>query len=129
MSNPFKDQFLKKGLVTKKQVNKVSHEQRLSVPKKRNKKMPETDEQQNRIQQTSHERKFFVDGDRLPVFEWNGIKLGMLICMDMRYPEMPVVSSAQAAAVYISENYGKCRCLVVGEKGIEEELKKEGHDQ
>jgi uncharacterized protein YaiL (DUF2058 family) len=30
MGNPFKDQFLKKGLVTKKQVNKAIHEQRLS---------------------------------------------------------------------------------------------------
>ena len=42
----------------------------------------------DKIQQTSHERKFFIDGDRLPAFEWKGLKLGMLICMDMRYPEL-----------------------------------------
>jgi NAD+ synthase (glutamine-hydrolysing) len=42
----------------------------------------------DKIQQTSHERKFFEDGERLPVFQWRGIKLGMLICMDMRYPEL-----------------------------------------
>jgi len=42
----------------------------------------------DKIQQTSHERKFFVDGDRLSTFEWRGIRLGMLICMDMRYPEL-----------------------------------------
>ena len=42
----------------------------------------------DKIQQTGHERKFFTDGKRLPVFEWKGVKLGMLICMDMRYPEL-----------------------------------------
>ncbi len=42
----------------------------------------------DKIQQTSHERKFFIDGERLPTFQWRGIKLGMLICMDMRYPEL-----------------------------------------
>ena len=42
----------------------------------------------DKIQQTSHERKFFIDGDRLNSFEWRGIRLGMLICMDMRYPEL-----------------------------------------
>ncbi|NOX66743.1 MAG: carbon-nitrogen hydrolase family protein, partial [Chlorobi bacterium] len=42
----------------------------------------------DKVQQTSHERKFFVDGNRLPTFEWKGVHLGMLICMDMRYPEL-----------------------------------------
>ena len=42
----------------------------------------------DKIQQTGHERKFFVDGDRLPVFTWRGLHLGMLICMDMRFPEL-----------------------------------------
>jgi predicted amidohydrolase len=45
-------------------------------------------EHYDKIQQTSHERKFFIDGERLPTFHWRGIKLGMLICMDMRYPEL-----------------------------------------
>ncbi len=42
----------------------------------------------DKIQQTSHERKFFEDGEDLSSFEWRGIQLGMLICMDMRYPEL-----------------------------------------
>ena len=42
----------------------------------------------DKIQQTSYERKFFVDGERLPTFRWHNITLGMLICMDMRYPEL-----------------------------------------
>jgi len=46
----------------------------------------------------------------------------------MGYPELPVVGSAQAAAIYISERYGKCRCLVVGERGVVEELQQEGHE-
>ena len=41
MGNPFKDQFLKKGVVTKKQANKASHDQRLSGSKKGANKMPE----------------------------------------------------------------------------------------
>jgi NAD+ synthase (glutamine-hydrolysing) len=45
-------------------------------------------EHYDKIQQTSHERKFFQDGERLPTFEWHDVKLGMLICMDMRYPEL-----------------------------------------
>ncbi len=46
---------------------------------------------------------------------------------DMGFPEALVVSSAQAAAVYISREYGESSCLVVGEEGLEEELEKEGH--
>jgi len=42
----------------------------------------------DKIQQTSHDREFFVDGKRLPTFTWRGLHVGMLICMDMRYPEL-----------------------------------------
>ena len=42
----------------------------------------------DKIQQTNHERKFFVDGEQLPTFKWRGLEVGMLICMDMRYPEL-----------------------------------------
>ncbi len=56
MGNPFKEQFLKKGLVTKKQVNKVINEQRLSRSKKGNKKAQEDDEIQKRIQQAREEQ-------------------------------------------------------------------------
>ena len=42
----------------------------------------------DKIQQTGHERKFFVDGKRLPTFQWRGLRIGMLICMDMRFPEL-----------------------------------------
>jgi predicted amidohydrolase len=45
-------------------------------------------EHYDKIQQTSHERKFFADGERLPTFQWRNLNLGMLICMDMRYPEL-----------------------------------------
>ncbi len=44
------------------------------------------------------------------------------------YPGMPVIGSAEAAAKYISENHGSSRCLAVGEKGVVEELEKEGHE-
>jgi len=62
----------------------------------------------DKIQQTSHERKFFVDGERLPVFEWNGIKLGMLICMDMRYPELWRLARKENAALmlHLASAYG-----------------------
>ena len=56
MSNPFKEQFLKKGLVTKKQVNKVINEQNLSRSKKGNTKTQEDDEIQKRIQQAREEQ-------------------------------------------------------------------------
>ena len=56
MGNPFKDQFLKKGLVTKKQASKASHEQHLSRTKKRNKKNQEDDGLQKRMQQARHEQ-------------------------------------------------------------------------
>ena len=62
----------------------------------------------DKVQQTGHERKFFVDGDRLPVFEWKGIKLGMLICMDMRYPELWRLMRIQDASLmlHLSAAYG-----------------------
>lgn len=56
MGNPFKDQFLKIGLVTKKQANQAKHEQRLSRPKKSKEKIQEDDGLQKRIQQTLHEQ-------------------------------------------------------------------------
>ena len=56
MGNPFKDQFLKKGLVTKKQANKAINEQHLSRSKKGNKKTGEDDEIQKRIQQARDEQ-------------------------------------------------------------------------
>ena len=56
MGNPFKDQFLKKGLVTKKQANKAINEQHLSRSKKGNKKTGEGDEIQKRIQQARDEQ-------------------------------------------------------------------------
>jgi uncharacterized protein YaiL (DUF2058 family) len=55
MGNPFKDQFLKKGLVTKKQANKAINEPHLSRSKKRN-KTREDDEIQKRIQQARNEQ-------------------------------------------------------------------------
>ena len=55
-NNPFKDQFLKKGLVTRKQANKVINEQHLSRPKKGNKKTQEDDEIQKKIQQARDEQ-------------------------------------------------------------------------
>ena len=56
VGNSFKDQFLKKGLVTKKQANKAKHEQRLSRPKKGKEKIQEDDGLQKRIQQSLHEQ-------------------------------------------------------------------------
>jgi len=44
------------------------------------------------------------------------------------YPPALVVSSAQAAAEYIKELSGAARCLVVGEKGLFDELSLAGHD-
>jgi len=55
MGNPFKDQFLKKGLVTQKQVNKAMNEQNLSRSKKGNKNPQEDDEIQKKIQQARNE--------------------------------------------------------------------------
>jgi uncharacterized protein len=50
VGSSFKDQFLKKGLVTKKQANKAINEKHVSRSKKRNKKTREDDEIQRRIQ-------------------------------------------------------------------------------
>ena len=50
MGNSFKEQFLKKGLVTKKQANKAINEKHVSRSKKGNKKSREDDEIQRRIQ-------------------------------------------------------------------------------
>ena len=50
MGNSLKEQFLKKGLVTKKQANKAINEKHVSRSKKGNKKTREDDEIQRRIQ-------------------------------------------------------------------------------
>lgn len=56
MNNPFKEQFLKKGLVTKKQVNKASHEPNISRAKKRIKETQEADEIKKKRQLARHEK-------------------------------------------------------------------------
>ena len=56
MGNSFKDQFLKKGLVTQKQANKAINEKNVSRSKKRNKKTREDDEIQRRIQLARNEQ-------------------------------------------------------------------------
>jgi uncharacterized protein YaiL (DUF2058 family) len=56
VGNSFKDQFLKKGLVTKKQANKAINEKNVSRSKKRNKKTREDDEIQRRIQLARNEQ-------------------------------------------------------------------------
>ena len=56
MGTPFKEQFLKKGLVTKKQANRVINEQHLSRSKNGNKKARDDDEIQKRIQQARDEQ-------------------------------------------------------------------------
>ena len=56
MGNPFKDQFLKKGLVTKKQVNKASHDQRLATHKKGNTKDQEEGGAASRARQAIQEQ-------------------------------------------------------------------------
>lgn len=50
MGNSFKEQFLKKGLVTQKQANKAINEKNISRSKKRKKKTREDDEIQRKIQ-------------------------------------------------------------------------------
>jgi uncharacterized protein len=55
VGSSFKDQFLKKGLVTKKQANKAINEKHVSRSKKRNKKTGE-DEIQKRIQLARNEQ-------------------------------------------------------------------------
>jgi len=44
--------------------------------------------QHDKIQQTQHERQFFQDGEKLESFLWRDIRVGMLICAEMRYPEL-----------------------------------------
>jgi len=56
VGNSFKDQFLKKGLVTQKQANKAINEKNVSRSKKRNKKTREDDEIQRRIQLARNEQ-------------------------------------------------------------------------
>ena len=56
MGNSFKNQFLKKGLVTKKQANKAINEKHVSHSKKRNRKTREDDEIQRRIQLARNEQ-------------------------------------------------------------------------
>lgn len=46
----------------------------------------------------------------------------------MGFPERDVVSSAQAAGIYIHREFGATRCLVVGEHGLNEELSLAGHE-
>ncbi|MGA1821866.1 MAG: HAD-IIA family hydrolase [Thermoplasmatota archaeon] len=46
----------------------------------------------------------------------------------MGFPRIPVVSSGYATAVYIKREFGPSRVLVVGEEGLMEELRLQGHD-
>lgn len=47
---------------------------------------------------------------------------------EMGFPNMPVINSGYASAVYITEKHGPSKILVVGEEGLMEELTLEGHD-
>ena len=60
MGNSLKDQLLKKGLVTKKQVNKALNEKRASRSKKGNKEAGENDQVQKKIQQAREKQAAHV---------------------------------------------------------------------
>ncbi len=45
----------------------------------------------------------------------------------MGFPEAPIVGSSQAASLLLSERLGSSKCLVVGEKGLMDELTACGH--
>ena len=47
---------------------------------------------------------------------------------EMGYPLAPVISSAIAASRYLLQTKGRSRCLVLGERGLIEELRRDGHD-
>ncbi|MEA3557970.1 MAG: hypothetical protein U9R75_01825, partial [Candidatus Thermoplasmatota archaeon] len=48
--------------------------------------------------------------------------------MNMGYPDAEIVTSARAASMYIIGEHGPSRCLVVGERGLLEELELAGHE-
>jgi len=56
MSNPFKDQFLKKGLVSKKQAKRAAHEQRLNAAQKGPGKQPSENEAQKKAKLAREEQ-------------------------------------------------------------------------
>lgn len=60
MGNSLRDQLLKKGLVTKKQVNKALNEKRAFRSKKGNKEAREDDEVQKKIQQAREKQAAHV---------------------------------------------------------------------
>lgn len=52
----------------------------------------------------------------------------MISLESIGYPEAPVITSAYGSAKYIKEKMGPSRCLVLGEKGLVQELERMGHD-
>ena len=48
--------------------------------------------------------------------------------VSLGFPDAPLVNSAYAASIYILDEHGASRCLVVGEAGLHEELRAAGHD-
>jgi len=46
--------------------------------------------------------------------------------MGIECSEEDVVTSSYGAALYLKEKYGKGKCVVIGEEGLEEELSKQG---
>jgi phosphoglycolate/pyridoxal phosphate phosphatase family enzyme len=52
----------------------------------------------------------------------------MISLKGLGYPEAPVITSAYGAAMYIKEKMGNSRCLVVGERGLINELERAGHE-
>jgi len=51
--------------------------------------------------------------------------MGELVALG--FAELPIVTSAYACARFVLERFGMCRCLVLGEQGLEEELRRVGH--
>jgi 4-nitrophenyl phosphatase len=47
--------------------------------------------------------------------------------MAMGYPSATMITSAYSTAVHLERTYGPSRCLVVGEIGLETELRRAGH--
>ena len=54
---------------------------------------------QRKIHLTDYEKKVFSAGDRLPIFEVEGIKIGIAICFDIYFPELARILTRNGAEI------------------------------
>lgn len=114
MNNPFQEQLLKAGLVSKQQVNRVNQEKLKKKKQQRGNKQASIDENRVKAQQAAH-RKAEIDRELNRKKQQQAQKKAISIEIDQLIKDNAIKRDASCDLAYNFEHYNKVKRLYVNE--------------